>query len=316
MQLARALLIFALFAGGLSRAAEKAAADKSAPSAGAEAAPKPPTREEALARAGVKMTAGPATVKLGKAAELKLPEGFQFVGQDSLDRFYELTQNTRSGNEVGVVMAPNYMLYFDYDEIGYVKDEDKDKLDAEKLMKSMGENQDAANEARKERGWDQLKLKGWATAPHYDSATNNLKWAINLASSRDGFNQVFINESIRLLGRKGVMNVTLVSGTDAFKAAEVDADKLLAKNFSYVSGEKYAEFKQGDKVAAYGLSALVLGGGAVMAAKLGLFAKLGVLLGKAWKAIVFGLIAFGALLKKLWNKITGSRPQEPEPPVA
>ena len=267
----------------------------------------PKTRAEALQRAGVKVSEGPATVALGKVAELKLPEGYQFVGPDSLDRFYQLTHNVRSGNEVGVVLAPDYMLFFDYDDVGYVKDEDKDELDAKKLMDSMVENQAAGNEARKERGWDELKLQGWATEPHYDAMTNNLKWAINLSSSQDNFKEVWINESIRLLGRGGVMNVTLASDTDVFKMAEVDAEKLLTQNFAYVAGQKYAEFKQGDKVAAYGLSALVLGGAGVMAAKMGLLAKLGAFFGKAWKAIVFALIALGAVIKKIFNKLTGAQ---------
>ena len=211
----------------------------------------------------------------------------------------------------GVVLAPGYMLFFDYDEIGYVKDEDKDKLDADKLMKSMEENQEAANPERKKRGWDEMKLKGWATAPHYDAKTNNLKWAINLTSSQDGFKEVWINESIRLLGRGGVMNVTLASSTPGFKAAEAEAEKLLTDNFSYVSGQKYSEFKSGDKVAAYGLSALVLGGAGVMAAKMGLFAKLGVMFSKFWKAIVFGLVALGAVIKKMWDRIVGAKAPPP-----
>lgn len=289
----------------VSRAAEKT--EKAAEATAAADAPK--TREEAFQRAGVKLTTGPATVPLGKVAELKLPAQYSFVGPDSLDRFYQLTQNMRSGNEVGVVMAPGYMLFFDYDDTGYVKDEEKDKLDGNKLLSAMTEGEDESNAARKKQGWDEMKIKGWATAPHYDTKTNNLKWAINIASSQDGFKEVFINESIRLLGRGGVMNVTLVTGTPGFKAAELDADKLLASNFSYVSGQKYSEFKAGDKVAAYGLSALVLGGGAVAAAKLGLFAKLGVFFSKFWKAIVFGLIAIGAAFKKIFNKVTGANPE-------
>lgn len=303
MHLPRALLAVGLLCSGLAFAADKPAEEK--------APEKPKTREEAFQQAGVKLQNGPSTVPLGKVAELKLPEGYAFVGKDSLDRFFELTRNMRSGNEVGVVMGPKYMLYFDYDEIGYVKDEDKDKLDAEKLMKSMTEGQDGANEQRKQRGWDEVKLKGWATAPHYDAKTNNLKWAINLTSSQDQFKEIWINESIRLLGRGGVMNVTLVTDTAEFKAAELDADKLLGGNFAYLSGQKYSEFKAGDKVAAYGLSALVLGGAGVMAAKLGLFAKLGVLLGKFWKAIVFGLIALGAGIKKIWDKIVGAKAPPP-----
>jgi uncharacterized membrane-anchored protein len=310
MTFLRALCLLALVMAGLVRAADQSPAEKSGT---ADPADKPKSMVEALQKAGVKVQAGPAAVPLGKNAELKLPPEHHFVGKESLDRFYELTQNVRSGNEVGVVIAPGYMLFFDYDDVGYVKDEDKDKLDADKLMKAMTENQTAANEDRKGRGWDEMKLQGWATPPHYDTKTNNLKWAINLTSSQDGYKQVWINESIRLLGRSGVMNVTLASSTEGFKNAELAADKMLSENFNYVSGQKYAEFKTGDKVAAYGLSALVLGGGAVMAAKLGLFAKLGVLLGKFWKGIVFAVVALGAAIKKFFNKITGAKPDEPPP---
>jgi uncharacterized membrane-anchored protein len=305
MHFQRVLWAVALLFGGFV-----CAADKPAPAQGASPPPsreEPKSREDALRQAGVKLQSGPTTVSLGQVAELKLPEGYHFVGPDSLDRFYELTRNMRSGNEVGVVLAPDYMLYFDYDDVGYVKDDDQDKLDADKLMKSMSEGQEAGNAERKKRGWDEVKLKGWATAPHYDSRTNNLKWAINLSSSQDDFKSIWINESIRLLGRGGVMNVTLVSDPRGFSLAEIDAEELLAGNFSYVAGKKYSEFKAGDKLAAYGLSALVLGGAGVMAAKMGLFAKLGVLLGKFWKGIVFALIAMGAAIKKFWDKIVGAK---------
>jgi uncharacterized membrane-anchored protein len=272
----------------------------------------PKTRAEAFERAGVKLVAGPKTVALGKVAELKLPDGFHFVGPESLDRFYELTQNVRGGQEVGVLLAPqDWMLFFDFADIGYVKDDEKDKLNAEKLMSSMTENQDNANSARKERGWDEMKLKGWATPPHYDTKTNHLKWAINLSSSQDNFKEVWINESIRLLGRGGVMNVTLVSDATTFKSAEAEAEQLLAGNFNYVLGEKYAEFKSGDKVAAYGLTALVLGGGAAVAAKAGFFAKLGIYLAKFWKLVAGGAVAVWVGIKKLLNKISGSRPNDP-----
>lgn len=278
-----------------------------------EAAEAPPaTREEAYERAGVKLIKGPVTVPLGKQAELKLPEGYHFVGEKSLDRFFELTQNARGGNEVGVVMAPNgWLMFFDYEDTGYVKDDERDKLNADKLMGSMSKNQEAANESRKSRGWDELKLSGWATAPHYDEKTNNLKWAIKLSSSQDGHKEVFINESIRLLGRSGVMNVTLVSDTPAFKAAELEAQQLLTDNFSYVAGAKYSEYKSGDKLAKYGLAALVLGGGVAAAAKMGLLAQFGVLLAKAWKLVVAALVGIGVAIKKILNKITGARPDEP-----
>ncbi|MDQ5977121.1 MAG: hypothetical protein QG602_93 [Verrucomicrobiota bacterium] len=313
MHLTRCLLLAAcvavtVVAQDKPKEAQPASSAETAPAAEAP----PATREEAYARAGIKLVNGPATVPLGQTAELKLPEGFSFVGPDSLDRFYELTRNSRSGNEVGVVLAPNdWTLFFDYDDIGYVKDDDKDELNADKLMSSMSGNQEAANEARKQRGWDEMRLKGWATQPHYDPKTNNLKWAINLASSRDNFQEVWINGSIRLLGRGGVMNVTLVSDATVFKQAETEADQLLAGGFNYVSGQKYTEFKAGDKVAKYGLAALVLGGGVAAAAKMGWLAQFTAFFGKAWKAVVAALVAVGVGIKKLMNKVTGARPDEP-----
>src|SRR5581483_11134091 len=113
------LLVVLMLGAGIARAEDKPVVEQDAPK----------TREEALRRAGVKLQDGPATVTLGKTAELKLPAGYHFVPKESLDRFYELTQNVRTGSEVGVVLTPGWLLFFDYDEIGYVKYEDKDKLD-------------------------------------------------------------------------------------------------------------------------------------------------------------------------------------------
>ena len=65
------------------------------------------------------------------------------------------------------------------------------------------------------------------------------------------------------------MRVTLVVNPEQLQAvlpvytAQLDA-------FSFSSGETYAEFVQGDKIAKYGLTALVAGGAGAAAAKLGL----------------------------------------------
>jgi uncharacterized membrane-anchored protein len=269
-----------------------------------EAAPasEPKSFTEALEAAGIKLTAGPAVVKLGDVAEINLPPGYRAVDKGSMKKFYEFTRNSMGGREVGVVIAPSeWMLFFDYDDSGYVKDDDKNALDAGKLMKSMNSNQESANKARAERGWDEMKVNGWAAEPHYDSKTNNLKWAIKLSSSSDNYQSQWINESIRLLGRGGVMEVTLVTGNDTFSADSAAASALLGQSYTYVAGQRYAEFKEGDKIAKYGLAALVLGGAGAAAFKMGFFQKF-------WKLIVFGGAALIAGIGKLWNKITGKNP--------
>ncbi len=269
--------------------------------------PAPMTLEQAYAKQGIKLIIGPATVPIGDFASLKLPAHFGYVGKDALAKYYEVTHNNLSGNEVGVMLSPDdsWELFFDYNAVGYIKDDEKDKLDAPKLLTTMTFNQEEANAARKDKGWSTMKILGWANPPHYDEKTHNLKWAINLNSSADNFKSTFINESIRLLGRGGVMEVTLVSGNDSFKSDEAASDALLASSFEYTAGQKYSEFRSGDKIAEYGLGALVLGGAGVLAAKAGLFAKLGVFLASAWKLVVVAIVALGGFFKKMWKKITG-----------
>ncbi len=259
----------------------------------------PQSFSEWLASSGVKLVKGPATVSLGRVAQFNLADGYAAVEAGSMKRFYELTKNYYNGNEAGVILAPSgWMLFFDYDDVGHVKDDEKDKLNADKLMSTMRENQESANESRAKKGWDQMKVAGWAAKPHYDTRTNNLKWAINLTSSSDNYTTPWVNESIRLLGREGVMNVTLVTETETFAQDSASADGLLAKNFTYVSGQRYSEFREGDKIAKYGLSALVLGGGAAAAYKLGFLSKF-------WKLIAGGCVAIAAGVRKFWGKITG-----------
>jgi len=254
---------------------------------------------------GVKLTYGPTTVKLGSGAEIKVPKDFAFVGPDSLDKFFELTKDIRGGSEVGVLLSPNHWgLYFDYDDIGFVKDDDKKALDANKLYARLEEGQKASNEERRSRGWDEMKLEGWVTPPHYDEKTHNLTWAFKLSSSRDNYQKTWHNENIRLLGRGGVMNVTLVSSDPDFKRVEAEAGAVLG-DFNYISGQKYAEFRSGDKVAKYGLAALVVGGAGAIAMKTGLLAKFGVLLVKAWKLVVLVIVGAGSFFVRLWKKISG-----------
>ena len=79
--------------------------------------------------------------------------------------------------------------------------------------------------------------------------------------------------------------------------------KELLGGYAFQSGNSYAEYRQGDKVAKYGLAALVVGGAAVGAAKLGLFTGLLVFLKKGWKLVVVGLAAVAAFIKKLFTSI-------------
>jgi len=197
----------------------------------------------------------------------------------------------------GSVVADDqsYAIIFTFDNIGYVKDDEKGDLDADELLKAIKEGEVEANKQRKAAGIDTLTTKGWTTKPNYNAGTNNLEWAL-LFEAGDGTQSV--NHNVKILGRRGVTDATLICDPSQLDALQPTLKATLA-GFEYTAGNTYAEFKEGDKVSEYGLKALLVGGGIFAASKLGILA----LLGKYFKVIVVAVIGFFAMLKyKIFGK--------------
>jgi uncharacterized membrane-anchored protein len=201
-------------------------------------------------------------------------------------------QNPTSGAELGFLASrtSDWFLVFEFDEVGYIKDDEKNSLDAEAMLESITEGNEAGNKVRAERGWAELKIIGWQQVPRYNPSTNNLEWAIRGESE----GKPVVNWNTRLLGRKGVMKVTLVTAPEMLAETLPYFNELVA-GFNYTEGNRYAEYRQGDKVAKYGLTALVVGGATAVAAKTGLLKYI-------WKFLVVGVLAAGAFLKKLFGR--------------
>ena len=238
---------------------------------------------------------GPTTAELGKMATIEVPEGFQFVGKPGASKFMELLQNPSDGDELGVLLnvEDGWFVVFDFSDMGYVKDDDKDDLDAKAILESIKEGTAASNKVRKQRGWSTLSVVGWHEEPYYDAESNNLTWSI-IGSSDDGES---INHSTRMLGRRGVMRVNLVTSAEEIDAALPVFNEMLSE-FTFTDGNKYSEFTRGDKVAEYGLAGLIVGGAGVALVKSGLLQKFG-------KLIVVGVVALLGFLKKLFSGLTG-----------
>jgi uncharacterized membrane-anchored protein len=258
----------------------------SAGAAAAQSEPEPPKLDWQLA---------PLLAPIGEdLAEVALPEGFLYLDQAGTAKLMELTGNPVNGSELATV-APaeggGWFLIFEWSEIGWVDDAERDSLDADALLASMKEGTEAANEARRERGWPTIELVGWKEAPHYDERTNNLTWAIEGRSE----GQVVLNRLVKLLGRRGVMTVTLVGSPEELATATPQVDRLL-EGYRFRPGSTYAEYLPGtDTAAQVGLAALVVGGGAAALAKSGLLAKL-------WKPLAVGAVALLAGLRRLFGR--------------
>ena len=260
-----------------------------------------PTREERKAafEAAVKKlpwVSGPQESSLGRRATLKYPGQYRFLDGTGAKKYLTMFGNHVENRDVlGMVehAEDKWWVVFEFDEVGYVKDDEKNQLNADKILKSYQESTAAQNE---ERGGPPTRVVGWHTKPRYNEQTHNLEWAMIFENS----GSKYVNYRVKLLGRKGVVDGTWVGDLDQIDAA-VPAFREVLKEFKYTAGETYGEYRAGDKVAKYGLGALVLGGAALGAAKFGLFAKLALLFKKGFKLIVIGAIAVASWIKSLFS---------------
>ena len=260
----------------------------------AEAAPDP----LATLLANHKKVTGPGNAEMNNSS-FNIPKDFLFTDGNGARTLLEAMGNITGGDEQGMLLSDDrdWFVVFEFNDDGYVKDDDKDKLDADKMLQAITEGTRAANEERKRRGIPALNIVGWEQPPRYNESTHNLEWATRAESEGD----ISINYNTRLLGRHGITEVTLVCDPTVLAATLPQFQELLS-SFSYRQGETYAEYRQGDKVAQYGLAALVLGGAAAGAAKLGLFTWLLVFLKKGWKLVAVAIAAIAAGAAKLFGR--------------
>lgn len=271
-----------------------------------------PTVEEQKAEAEALKKLGAQTSgvgKIGSHAETDIPEGYTFFPAAGAKTLLKSWGNLISGTEEGLITSEKdrWSVLFDFEDVGYVKDADKDELDAGKMLKMMQDHEPELNAARKEAGLPASHTIGFAMPPTYNESTHNLEWAIKF--SIEGEPGELLNYHTKLLGRKGVMTATLMCDPEQLQGVLPDYQKLLT-HYRFKEGETYAEYRSGDKLASYGLVGLVAGGAALAASKMGLFAKLGTFFAKFAKVIIVGVIAVAAGIKKFFGGFGRRAPTE------
>lgn len=260
-------------------------------------APQPTPEQKAFAQ---KLNALPwasaPVVPITERAKLKLDPAVRALDAGGTDELLKLTGNLPEKNSYAVAAKNgNWFAIYSFDEIGYVKDDDK--IDADALLKTLRENQEAANSERTAQGLGPLTVIGWAVPPHYDPTTHNLEYGVTLGSG--GTSNV--NYHLRMLGRRGVMDATLITSPEYLKEDLADF-RAANRTFAFNAEEGYGAYKEGDKVSEYGLAALVTGGAAAAALKGGLLKGVFAALAAFWKVIAVGVAAFFAAIRRFFKK--------------
>jgi uncharacterized membrane-anchored protein len=261
--------------------------------------------------AGLKWKTG--RVVLGNnLAELNLTSSYRYLNpEDARKVIVDLWGNPSSrGDTLGMIFpadlepiqAGSWGVVLTYTEDGYVKDDDAAKINYDDLLKQMKAGVERENEARIKQNFPKVELIGWAAAPRYDQQAHKLYWAKEFNFS-DGTVHT-LNYDVRVLGRKGVLAINAVSSMSQLTPIQEQMPEITAM-INFLPGNRYADYEQGnDKVAAYGLAALVLGG---VAAKVGLFKGLIALILAGKKFIILALIAIGGFVARFFRRFRRSK---------
>ncbi|RYY64545.1 MAG: DUF2167 domain-containing protein [Chitinophagaceae bacterium] len=245
-------------------------------------------------------------------ATVNVPKGFRFLGPEDSKKVLEDAWGNLPGDaplgmivpgDEGSAINADYAFIVQYEGMGYVKDNDADKINYDDLLKQMKEDGVAANAERRKQGLQTLDLLGWASKPHYDKANKILYWAKEIRA--EGSEEHTLNYDIRVLGRKGVLVLQAVAGMSQLDSVNVHIKDVLGM-VAFNEGHRYADFDSNtDEIAAWTIGGLVAG---KVLAKVGFFA----IILKYIKLIVLGLVA---IVGGIWRRITG-RKKEDDGPIA
>ena len=242
----------------------------------------------------------------GGLAKLNLPTNISYLDPNDAGIVLEKIWGNPPGPKTLGMLVPTDKTPIESDcwgvtitstEDGYVKDDDAGKINYDDLLKKMQEATHEANKERTAKGYPAFELVGWAEPPRYDANSHKLYWAREFKV--DGASEDSLNYDIRILGRKGVLVLSAIAGMDQLPEIRKEAPQILGL-VEFNDGSRYTDFDpKVDKVATYGLAALVAGG---IAAKLGFFKLIWVALIAAKKFIVIGVVAASAWVRRFFKK--------------
>lgn len=192
-----------------------------------------------------------------EVATITVPAGYLFADGAGAKKWAEIVGNPISGKEIGLIAPKDrrFLVLFQFDDVGRVSDDDKAQLDddADALLAAIQESAAAAPPP--------MRIVGWEQAPRYDTKTNKLEWGVT-AETGDTAAKRVVNFQTRLLGRRGVVSATLIFEGETKLADVMPAFRSLLEGFAWKAGEAYGDRRPGDRIATYGLRALVAGSGA------------------------------------------------------
>jgi uncharacterized membrane-anchored protein len=198
---------------------------------------------------------GPEKTSLGAIADLQIPAGYRFTGSEGARNFLRQMNNPVPSGLIGI-LTPNsgeWMAVIEFNQIGHVSDaRNNSEMNFTALLKAIKDRTEAQNNDPMNLGGSTTASVDWESQPVYDEKDHSLEWAVR-AETQSG---KVVNHSVVLLGRQGVLDVTMVKAYQGLP--DLVPLKQLVKNISFKRGQAYADYQKGDKMAVVSLANLVV----------------------------------------------------------
>ena len=246
-------------------------------------------------------------ISLGNGmASLNVPQQFAYFSpQDARVILEELWGNPPNEEDnLGILMPAgvsalaeeSWAVTIDFEQSGYITDDDADDLDYDDMLSTMKEQTAAWNPERIEAGYEPIELVGWASRPFYDQSSHKAYWAKELKFGESDMHT--LNYDVRVLGRKGVLVLSFIANMSQKETIDDNIGRVL-EMANFAPGHQYIDFDPStDEEAGYGIGGLVSGDPNYVASA-GLIAKLILLLKKFGVYILAGIAAVGAGIYKM-----------------
>ena len=240
-----------------------------------------------------------------KPVEARLDLGSDYVFYSPADTrkiLVELWDNAPMAAEgaLGLVMpagsdprVDGWGALITFQPVGRVVDTATSEAENAILLAQMQALASEDNARRRAQGAPAIMVTGWAQAPRYDRIRHTVSWASELDVADSEVNT--LNFDLRVLGRRGVLSLNIVSSIDQLHRVSRAADDLAAR-VTFAPGARYDDFDEAeDSRSGIGMAALIAGGaGLALAKHSGLAA---IALKFAWPIVIglSGLLALALL---------------------
>ena len=230
---------------------------------------------------------GPKAISFGSAdAKINVKSGSRYLaGQDAVQYMYWINGSVFSVDYL--IITPKATYTYSFNKVGRSPNDFKD-LNSDDLLKSMKDNMPASNAKRTQAGLETATNIKWFQKPAFDEK-NHAAYYSYLVDWSNGDKTV--QSSVMILGRSGHAKIRVLMDAKDYSRDNII---LAIDTFGYNKEQEYTAWRQGDLVAAAGVATLVaasVGSKSVVTA-----AKF------AWKFVILGIIAFGALIVGIFSR--------------